>query len=84
MKQEKDWKATVLELATECQNIARDKMTIDELEDVAWEYHKKIGNLLMTGIASDKGDGRNLELPETLYNSDGKKPKNKGLKKKTC
>jgi hypothetical protein len=48
MKLEKDWKETILELATECQNIARSKMTIDELEDVAWEYHKRIGALLQS------------------------------------
>jgi hypothetical protein len=81
MKQ--DFESKISEITQEYREIAKSKTTIDELEDIAWEYHKKIGNIFMTGIASDKGDGRNLELPETLYNSNGKKPKNKGVKKKT-
>jgi len=81
---EQDFEQEIAKITNNYREIAKGKTTIDELEDVAWEYHKKIGNLFMSGIASDKGDGRNLELPETLYNFDGKKPKNKGLKKKTC
>lgn len=81
---EQDFEKRIVEITQEYRERATSKTTIDELEDIAWEYHKKIGNIFMTGIASDKGDGRNLELPETLYSSDGKKPKNKGVKKKTC
>lgn len=82
MKQ--DFEQEIATITNNYREIARGKTTIDELEDIAWEYHKKIGNIFMTGIASDKGDGRDLELPETLYNSKGEKPKNKGVKKKTC
>jgi hypothetical protein len=83
--EQQDFEQRIAEITQKYREQAKGKTTIDELEDVAWEYHKKIGNIFMTGIAADKGDGRNLELPETLYNnSNGKKPKNKGLKKKTC
>lgn len=81
---EQDYEKKIAELVKECREEARKRTTFDELEDLAYECHQVIGNILLQGIAGDKGDGRNIELPESLNSFDGKKPKNKGLKKKTC
>lgn len=80
---EKDWEKELTELISKCREEAKEKITFDELENLAWDYHKKIGNLLLQGITNDKGDGKDANLPKSLYSSNGKKPKHKGLKKKT-
>ncbi len=80
MKQ--DFENTIADITKNYRETAKGKITFDELEDLAWEYHQKIGKLFLEGITSDKGDGKEIELPEPLYNLKGKKPKNKGLKKR--
>ena len=80
---EKNWKEELIEMTNKYQELAKSKITFNELEELAWEYHKKIGNMFLQGIVNDKGDGKNIDLAKSLYSTNGKKLKNKGLKKKT-
>lgn len=79
----KNWEEKLTEMTNKYREVAKSKITFNELEELAWEYHKKIGNMFLQGIVNDKGDGKNIDLSKSLYSTNGKKPKNKGLKKKT-
>ena len=80
---EKNWEKEMTEMTNQYREAAKSKVTLNELEDLAWEYHKKIGNMFLQGVVNDKGDGKEINLPESLHSPNGKKLKNKGLKKKT-
>ncbi len=53
----------------------------DDLEKLAVEYHKQLGQIMMNGVVGDKGTGKDLPIPNEVT-ANGKVPKYKGLKKK--
>lgn len=76
-----DWKKQALELINQCDERAKVTNKFVDLEDMAVRAGDEIKNLILQGIVSDKGDGRDIPLPEEMTLT-ANKPKNKGPKKK--
>lgn len=78
-KYDGSWEGDAQELITKFRTKAKGINNFTALEDLALEEGRKITQLLLQGSLVDKGDGKDIPLPEDLRNS---RPKNKGLKKK--
>lgn len=76
---EDNWENEAQELIKNFRSKAKEIKNFTKLEDLALEEGRKLTQMLMQGSLSDKGDGKDLGLPEEMKNS---KAKNKGIKKK--
>ena len=72
-----DWEEKIKSLISNTRKQAKSVNKFVELEDMAVNVGEEIKNLLLQGITDDKGDGRDLPLPEEMP-----KMKSKGSKKK--
>lgn len=76
-KQDETWKDQAKELIEEFKTKADTTNKFVDLEDMAVNVGEKIKQLILQGAVSDKGDGRDISLPEEMP-----KMKSKGSKKK--
>lgn len=72
-----DWQEQAQALIKNFRTKAKDTNRFVDLEDMAVHVGEEIKNLILQGAVSDKGDGRDLPLPEEMP-----KMKSKGSKKK--
>jgi hypothetical protein len=82
MNSNEDWLNKAEKLLKKFRQEGRKYNKFTDLEDLAVEYHKELGQLMMEGVVSDKGDGKNFPLPEEITANAVKKPRYKGIKKK--
>jgi hypothetical protein len=73
----KDWKESIKSLLEELDERAKRTNRFVDLEDMAVNAGEEIKNLILQGMISDKGDGRDIPLPEVMS-----KMKSKSSKKK--
>lgn len=76
---DRDWENETQKLIKNFRAKAKGINNFTSLEDLALEEGRKLTQMLLQGSVTDKGDGKDLDLPEEMKNS---KPKNKGIKKK--
>jgi hypothetical protein len=74
-----NWEKETQELISKARTKAKEINNFTALEDLALEEGRKLTQMLMQGFTNDKGDGKDIGLPEEMKNS---KAKNKGIKKK--
>lgn len=74
-----NWEKEAQELIKNFRAKAKNINNFTTLEDLSLEEGRKLTQILMQGSISDKGDGKEIGLPEEMKNS---KAKNKGIKKK--
>jgi hypothetical protein len=75
-----NWKNQALQLIENFDKKAKATNRFVDLEDMAVNIGDEIKNVLLQGALSDKGDGRDIPLPEEMTVT-ANKPKNKGPKK---
>jgi hypothetical protein len=76
-KTNSDWEEKIKTLITATRAKAKSINRFVDLEDLAVDIGDEIKNMLLQGIADDKGDGADLPKQEGMG-----KLKNKGIKKK--
>jgi hypothetical protein len=76
-KNDQDWKETIKVLLEKLDEKAKGTNRFIDLEDLAVNAGEEIKSLILQGIISDKGDGRDLSLPKEMP-----KMKSKGNKKR--
>jgi hypothetical protein len=74
-----NWEHEAQALIKQARDKARGINKFTSLEDLALEEGRKLTQMLLQGFTNDKGNGKDIPLPEEIKNS---KPKNKGVKKK--
>jgi hypothetical protein len=75
-----NWEEQVKKMISETREKAKTINRFVDLEDLAVNVGDEIKNLMLQGVLSDKGDGRDIPMPEEMTVT-ANKPKNKGPKK---